>query len=438
MIPSKALTGKYTQDGPRYTSYPPLPAWSRKSDEETHLNHIKINYNEDEGIDLYVHVPFCESLCYYCGCHRTITKNHQVEGPLIQSIMSEWDLYKSKLGMIPNVRSLHLGGGTPTFLAPSNLKFLIDYLTENRTTNFFGSIEIDPRTCSKDHLLILSNLGFKRISMGIQDFDEKVQKAINRFQTKELVQSIVSFARNVGFESINFDLIHGLPYQTPETIKSTFKIVESLNPDLIAFYRYAHLPDKIKHQKLIKNESVPGNYEKSVLYEKGKEVLTKAGYCEIGMDHFAKKNSYLYQSFESKKMQRNFMGYTDSKSATLIGLGPSAISDSTLSYRQNEKNFYEYQKKIDQGELPFNNGHDSTNEDLKVKSIIQNLMCFHEVNLREIHDLNHYPSIAKDLKDLENDQLIEFSGAKLRLSPIGEIFIRDVARVFDTYKFFNN
>ena len=242
----KKLIDKYSRPGPRYTSYPPVPFWTGAPDESEWLRQIATRYSPDQGVDLYVHVPFCERLCYYCGCNRTITRNHEVEDPFVQMVIQEWDIYRNKLGFSPKVNSLHFGGGTPTFLSPQNLNTLISCLTANRTDSFIGSIEIDPRTCSIEHLKVLSNTGVSRVSLGIQDFDPEVQKSINRLQSVSMVEKLVEKLREYYFKSINFDLIYGLPKQSIDSITDTMRIVAKLRPDLIAFYGYAHLP---KNQK---------------------------------------------------------------------------------------------------------------------------------------------------------------------------------------------
>src|SRR5690606_12074272 len=284
------LITKYNTSAPRYTSYPPLPFWKNAPNQDTWFSHLASK--SEDGVDLYVHIPYCEKLCWYCGCNRVITKDHSVEEKLIELLSLEWNLYEKSIGPL-KVNSLHLGGGTPTFLSPKNLKKLISALTKNKSDNFIGSIEVDPRTCTLDHLKTLKELGFQRISLGIQDFDQRVQKSINRYQPVSLVKSLVDHIRALDFESINFDLIYGLPNQTIESVQDTIKIVNELNPDLIAFYGYAHLPSKISNQKLIRSDELPTPELRQKLYETGKELLTSSGLVDIGMDHFAKETNYL-------------------------------------------------------------------------------------------------------------------------------------------------
>ena len=352
-----SLIKKYNRAGPRYTSYPPVPFWNNAPDEIQWLEHIKKAYHEDTGIDLYVHVPFCESLCYYCGCNRTITKNHEVEDHYLSTLLKEWSIYKEKLGINPKINSLHFGGGTPTFLSPKNLESLITNLLQNKSKSFIGSIEIDPRTCKEEHIKVLARNEIKRVSLGIQDFDILVQKAINRNQSPAMVEDLLIKLRANGLTSINFDLIYGLPKQSSNSISNTIKIVSKMKPDLIAFYSYAHLPEKIKNQRLIAENDLPSPELKRELYELGKKLLIENGYVDVGMDHFALPSSFLYQAMVNKKLHRNFMGFVDKKSPILIGLGPSSISDTSFSFIQNAKDLKTYDNKVNAGKIPFEIGH---------------------------------------------------------------------------------
>lgn len=425
------LIQKYNKPGPRYTSYPPVPYWNNTPSESEWIGHIKMNYNQEMGIDLYVHVPFCESLCYYCGCNRTITKNHDVEEYYLTSILKEWGMYKSKLGLIPKVNSLHFGGGTPTFLSAPNLSLLISSLLENKSKNFLGSIEIDPRTCSDSHLEILSLHNIKRTSLGIQDFDPIVQKAINRDQSPAMVETLVDKLRKANMESLNFDLIYGLPKQSLESISKTIEIVARLKPDLIAFYSYAHLPEKIKNQRLIQEEDLPNPELKKSLYELGKKLLLENGYHDVGMDHFALKTNFLYQAMIEKRLHRNFMGYVDKKSPLLIGLGPSSISDSSNSFIQNVKDVKEYTQKIQEDKLPISIGHTHNNEDLLIQKMILQLMCHNEISFNNKMDIPYWSEIVSELKSFEEDGIIEMNDDHLYITTLGKGFVRNVAMTFD-------
>lgn len=419
MKTKQELIKKYDRPGPRYTSYPPVPFWKDAPSQELWFEHIKQNYDSEKGLDLYVHVPFCESLCYYCGCNRTITKDHSVEEKYLNLIKKEWDLYLQNLGFTPKIHSLHFGGGTPTFLSPKNLDSLIKYLCHDLS---IGSIEIDPRTCQKEHLDVLKANGFSRLSLGIQDFDPVVQKAIHREQSVKMVHELVNQIRSFGFSSLNFDLIYGLPKQTISSIEMTIEKVIGMKPDLIAFYSYAHLPDRIKNQKLINEADLPSGHEKAALYAKGKELLLKAGYVDIGMDHFALPDNHLYQAKLKSELHRNFMGYVDKKTPVLVGLGPTSISDSSQSFLQNHKELKKYEDCILNGKLAIEKGHVHSNEDLQTQKTILSLLCNEQTKIE---------SLNEELKEFLNDGIIELDDDQIRMTPEGKPFIRNVAMSFD-------
>lgn len=428
----KEMINKYNRPGPRYTSYPPVPYWNNTPNETTWISHLKTNYDPQKGMDLYVHVPYCESLCYYCGCSRTITKNHAVEDSYLEMVLKEWDLYQQKLGFTPTINSLHFGGGTPTFLSPANLERLIKSLLKNKLETFIGSIEIDPRTCQSAHLKVLADNDIKRVSLGIQDFDPVVQKAINREQSPSMVEALVGKIREHNISSINFDLIYGLPKQTTESIAKTIEIVIKQRPDLIAFYSYAHLPEKIKNQRLIPDEDLPSPEQKRELYELGKKLLQENGYQDVGMDHFALPSSFLYKAKIENNLHRNFMGYVDKKSPILLGLGPTSISDSSLSFIQNIKDVKAYEEAVMANHLPIEKGHTHSNKDLLVQDMILELMCSNQANLGH-KDIPHWPEIQKELYEFEQDGILELTGNTLRLTEMGKVFVRNVAMCFDFY-----
>jgi oxygen-independent coproporphyrinogen III oxidase len=423
------LVEKYNRAGPRYTSYPPVPFWNNNLKEQDWVAHLKASYRPEMGVDLYVHVPFCETLCYYCGCSRTITKNHDVEKDYLSLILKEWALYQERLGFIPKINSLHLGGGTPTFLSSENLNLLVSHLLRTKTPAFVGSIEIDPRTCKKEHIDVLVKNEFSRVSLGIQDFDPEVQKAINRFQPVSLIEGLMSELRSKGIMSINFDLIYGLPNQSLETVRRTVQEVARLSPDLIAFYSYAHLPEKIRNQRLIDEKTLPQGAEKRELYETGKTLLREEGFVEIGMDHFAKEKSFLYRAKQENKLNRNFMGYLDKKSNVLIGLGPTAISESGDSFSQNQKELKAYRELISKGSLPVEKGHHLSLEDKEAQMIIQNLMCQERAEISD--HLVHNKLILKELQELENDGILRRNENVISITELGKPFIRNVAMIFD-------
>ncbi len=424
------LIKKYNRPGPRYTSYPPVPFWNNAPSEGEWITHLKNTYQESVGVDLYVHVPFCESLCYYCGCNRTITKNHEVEEFYLSALLKEWEIYKDKLGSL-KINSLHFGGGTPTFLSPQNLERLITTLLQNKSSAFIGSIEVDPRTCNDGHLEVLARCDILRVSLGIQDFDPAVQKAINRDQPPLMVETLVSKLRAHHFSSINFDLIYGLPKQSLESISSTMEIVAKMRPDLIAFYSYAHLPDRIKNQRLIAEGDLPTPELKRELYELGKKLLLENGYADVGMDHFALPSSFLYKAFQDKKLHRNFMGYVDKKSPILIGLGPTSISDSSMSFVQNIKDMKAYQQKVMSGALPIEIGHTHNEKDLLIQEVVLEMMCHNEIKVSNKENLPYWAEIEAELKAFQEDGILELVKNQIRITPIGKGFVRNIAMSFD-------
>lgn len=430
LIAMEELLKKYNQQGPRYTSYPAVPFWTGGPTQQRWMDDLKEEKVSQKGIDLYIHIPFCQSLCFYCGCHRKITKDKAQGKEYVDYLKKEWDIYLKNLGNI-KINSLHLGGGSPTFLNPGDLSGLLSYLRPYFAEDgFIGSIEVDPRACSEEHLFIAKNNGIERISLGIQDFEPKVQKAINRIQSFEMVGALVQKIRRMDFQSLNFDLIYGLPNQDEASVAKTIKLVLLLNPDLIAYYSYAHVPWKIPNQKLINEEDLPEGNEKRSLFEKGRDSLRASNYLEVGFDHFARPDSYLGKAFSEGKLKRNFMGYTDKKSEILIGLGSSSISNSRVILVQNEKDLKEYYSSLDDGKLPIINGHIRSQKDVIINDIIQDIMCCSKANL---NCLDMDGGMRAGLEELESDGLINCSKGNLKVTDTGRAFLRNVAMVFDQY-----
>lgn len=417
----ESLIKKYDRPGPRYTSYPPLPFWKHIPDEADWISQINNNLIRDPKLDLYLHVPFCEQLCYYCGCNRIITKDKSREKEYTRVLLKEWNNYLKHISEPFSIQSVHFGGGTPTFLSPESLGEILSVLKPRMASDFIGAIEIDPRTCLPEHLEVLKSFGIKRISLGIQDFDPVVQKKINRMQSFELVENLCRKIRQMNFESLNFDLIYGLPGQTVETISKTFEFVTKLNPDTIAFYSYAHLPEKIVNQRLIKDSDLPRPDEKIKLYLHGQELLKDRGYLHIGMDHFALPGSFLL-----KELTRSFMGYTDKKSTLLIGLGPSAIGSGTTMYVQNKKDLREYQEDVNQDKLPLSLGHKLSREEQSMSETIQELFCLGEVHFAD------GLQVRADMKEFELDGLVDWKNNNhMKVTELGKLFLRNIAMAID-------
>ncbi len=428
----KALIDKYNKPIPRYTSFPPVPYWHDAPTEHSWIEGVLSTYSSSDGVDIYIHVPFCEQLCYYCGCNRVITRNHDNEDVFINYLLKEWKIYQKAFGdRAININSIHFGGGTPNFLSARNLTKVIEVICANKAKNFFGSIEVDPRTVSFEQLDTLTNLGITRFSFGIQDFDPIVQKSINRAQSVDMIRSIVDYLRKKSVESINFDLIYGLPNQSIDTITRTFSHVVDLAPDMIAFYSYAHLPDKLKNQKLIKAKELPSAGLKRQLYDAGKELLQNNGFIEIGMDHFAKEDNFLVKCLQSKKLKRSFMGYTDKRSNILLALGPTAISESDLGFIQNEKNLKEYMEKLDSSVLPMSSGSTNSENDKLVALAIQEIMCQFVIRkdlLKKLPLNNNF-----DFAEFIADGLLIEDNEQFIVTELGRAFVRNLANLFDFY-----
>jgi oxygen-independent coproporphyrinogen III oxidase len=437
MLEKENLIEKYNVAGPRYTSYPTVPKWEGNLDTESWLKSVKITFNKtnkNEGISLYIHLPYCESLCTYCGCNKHITKNHSVEIPHINYILKEWQMYLSVLGEKPKVRELHLGGGTPTFFSPENLAYLVSSILKDCETDSESefSFEAHPSNTTTEHLQTLFDLGFRRLSLGVQDFDPKVQEAINRKQSLEEVANVTKNARKIGYQSVNYDLIYGLPFQTPDSILDTIEKTLTLMPDRIAFYSYAHIPWLKPSQRGYDESNLPTAENKLIMYEIGKEQFTNSGYLDIGMDHFALPNDTLAIAMKNKTLHRNFMGYTALHTDLMIGLGVSSISDSWTAFNQNVKTIKEYYQKLDNEEFPLLKGHQISEEDLIIRRHILNLMCQFTTSWED--SKMYYPHIEKallKLADMENDGLVKISEKRVDVTKSGIPFVRNICMAFD-------
>ena len=435
----KSLINKYNIAGPRYTSYPTVPFWNADTFSlekwHTSLKQSFVESNSTEGISLYIHLPFCESLCTFCSCHKRITKRHELELPYIKAILKEWHLYREQLGDKPIINELHIGGGTPTFFSAENLKFLISeiLITSQLPEHYHFSFEGHPNNTTEAHLRTLYNLGFRRVSFGVQDYNVKVQNAINRVQPFKNVESVTNLARKIGYTSVGHDIVFGLPFQTKEDIVQTIRKTKALLPDRIAFYSYAHVPWlKQNGQRGFNDDDLPTPTAKREQYEKGKQSLQEVGYFEIGMDHFALKTDTLYRAMQKEKLHRNFMGYTASKTQAMIGLGVSAISDSWYGFAQNVKSIEEYYHLLHEDIIPVYRGHILNDEDLIIRKHILNLMCHFRTSwFREDQQFAELPEVIIRLKELEQDGLIRFERRTLVVTEKGKPFIRNICMAFD-------
>lgn len=431
------LIKKYNVQAPRYTSYPTIPFWENEITDANlwfeQVGRIYQETNQQKGISLYIHLPYCESLCTYCGCNKRITKNHSVEETYISAVLKEWQMYLQQFSEKPRIREIHLGGGTPTFFSPQNLHWLVsDILKESeKFPDHVFSLEGHPNNTHPEHLQALASVGFRRVSFGVQDFDEKVQKTINRIQHYENVEAATLAAREAGYTSVNFDLVYGLPFQTLEIIDHTIDQVAKLMPERIAFYSYAHVPWKAKGQRGYTEQDLPDNEAKRALYELGKKKLLALGYEDVGMDHFALPGDELLMAKHQNRLHRNFMGYTTSQSQLLIGLGASSISDAKYGYSQNEKVVEKYVETINKGEMALTKGHVLSGEDLIIKYFILNIVCQGKALLTEEIEQTMTDQAKKELKIMQKEGLLELNGPYLKITDNGLPFIRNIAMVFD-------
>lgn len=435
------LLNKYNVQGPRYTSYPTVPYWNiDKIGDQKWIESVIRSYresNQQEGISLYIHLPFCESLCTFCACHKRITKNHQVEEPYISTLLKEWDIYCGLFEEKPIIKEIHLGGGTPTFFQPKNLDLLINGILSHAdlSPDYEFSFEGHPNNTSFDHLLNLYQLGFRRVSYGVQDYNLKVQKTINRLQPFENVKNVTEWARDIGYQSISHDLVFGLPFQNSETIHDTMRMTKSLRPDRIAFYSYAHVPwIKNSGQRGYSESDLPKAAEKRQIYNTGRQALYELEYEEIGMDHFALKTDSLYQAADRGTLHRNFMGYTAQKTQLMIGLGMSSISDSWYGFSQNLKSVETYTEVVNQGRLPLLRGHLLSQEDLIIRQHILNIMCHFKTSWTdEEAQFNQLSECLDRLSEMIKDDLVKVHDNGLVVLPKGRPFVRNICMAFDLH-----
>ena len=433
------LIQKYDVPGPRYTSYPTVPFWKNDPlSSKDWIDSLNKNYNyfKSPDISLYIHLPFCESLCTFCGCHKRITKNHTVEKPYIDTLIKEWKLYLDALPFKPRIKELHFGGGTPTFFQADQLIRLLKELFQEDSiepTKVELSFEAHPNNTTEDHLQMLHNFGFRRLSLGVQDYSPEVQKAIHRIQPFEQVQKVHLSAKSLGYWSISHDLVFGLPKQQLKDIIDTVEKTLSLMPDRISLYSYAHVPwIKGNGQRGFEDSDLPKSEEKRKLYETAKTMLLEAGYQEIGMDHFALPHDEMAIAFREKNLHRNFMGYTTKNTHTMIGLGMSSISDSWFGFAQNEKTVEGWTALVESGQIPIFKGHLLSDLDVVIRTHILDLMCHFETTV----DLNSqyapiFKQIITELTEMVEDELVAIHQNTISITEKGIPFVRNCCMVFD-------
>lgn len=434
---------RYDMAGPRYTSYPTAPQFRSDFSEVALFNAISRSNKQLKPLSLYFHIPFCESLCYYCGCNKIVTPNKDRAAPYLNRLIRELEIQADIFNSARVVKQLHWGGGTPTFISDDEMSLLM-----KTTRKFFNlldndegeySIEVHPGTVSTSTMNHLRKLGFNRVSMGIQDFDETVQKAVNRFNTYEEVETLVNSIRADGYKSISMDLIYGLPHQTEHSFAQTLDKVIALSPDRLSLFNYAHMPHLFKSQQLIREEDLPSAELKLGLLHYAIDRLQAAGYIYVGMDHFAKPSDELVIAQQEGKLQRNFQGYSTHGDCDLLAFGVSAISAIDNVYMQNAKNINDYQAKLDEGVLPYIKGFTLNKEDELRKFIINQLICHFELSFKRVNEKfsidmqNYFATELQELAPMIEDELISMDDQGIRVHNAGRMLIRRICMVFDEY-----
>lgn len=442
---SPDLLRQFDLTGPRYTSYPTADRFVEAFAADEYVQALKQRRSGVAALSLpmslYVHIPFCESLCYYCACNKIITRHHERAEPYLRYLSREVDLHTAHIGLGQVVSQLHLGGGSPTFLSDDELRTLMAMLRRSFSLAPGGeySIEVDPRTVDEGRLAVLAELGFNRLSLGVQDFDPAVQKAVHRVQAAEPVFALLEAARRQGFESVNVDLIYGLPQQTPESFDRTLAQVTALRPDRVALYSYAHLPERFKPQRRIVTAELPSASARTTMQARSLAAFDAAGYVYVGMDHFALPNDALAIAKRQGRLHRNFQGYSTQPDCDLIALGVSAIGRVGASYSQNAKTLAEYYDHLDQGRLPVVRGLALSRDDLVRRAVIMALMCqgelqFESIELAYLLDFRSY--FAPELEALgvlAGQGLVSLNDSGIAVTARGWFFVRAIAMVFDRY-----
>mgnify|MGYP002639548049 CR=1 FL=1 len=437
------LIKKYDKSGPRYTSYPTAPQFSTGFTEQSLKDCIKRSNTEmiPKPLSLYIHIPYCDTICYYCACNKIITKNHDVTDEYIQLLETEMKMLSPMFDKDRELNQLHLGGGTPTFLNDDEMTRLMGIIEDNFkvSKNCEMSIEIDPRKVTDDTIHLLQRIGFNRISLGVQDFDERVQKAVNRVQSYDLVRDRLNAAREVGIESINMDLIYGLPFQTVETFAETLEKVIELKPDRLSIFNYAHLPERFKPQRRINEDDLPSPAEKLEIFKLTMDMLQQAGYVYIGMDHFALEGDSMVKAQQEGTLQRNFQGYSTNADTDLVAIGVSSIGSIADTYSQNSPKIDDYREMIQNKQLPVIRGFVMSDEDRLRKQVIGQLICHFKLDIGVIEEdwsidfKNYFQSELKELDEMVKDGLVSINDEFITVEARGRLLIRNICMVFDEY-----
>ncbi len=433
-VPSEALVARYDQAGPRYTSYPTVPAWSPLVSAHTHAEQLRLAAGKAAPLSLYFHLPFCARLCTYCGCNMVITRDQSRADSYTDDLIREMDLVVERLGARTSVSQLHWGGGTPTFFDERQLTRLWEEIASRFTLTPEAevSVEVNPAVTSVRQMEVLRGLGFNRVSMGVQDFDPLVQKTINRYQTEEQTRILLEAARGLGFSGVNFDLVYGLPHQTQESWQRTLDQVLRMRPDRFAIYAFAYMPDQIPHQRKLPVAAMAKGPDKLSLFLAAWSQISDAGYRAIGMDHFALPGDELSLAQERRALGRNFQGYTVQSAQDVVALGASGISDLGGVYAQNARGLDAYRASVQRGELAVVKGFVCSEDDLRRRQIINGLMCNFWTDLGPDAGTRYAPELER-LAPLREDGLVELRGGEVSVTPLGRFFVRNVAMAFDAY-----
>ncbi len=442
LIIDKQTLTKYDVAGPRYTSYPTAPEWSKDFNADAYAAKLKAFGQNDKTLSLYIHIPFCEQLCYFCACNKVIrARDEKVGDEFLEHLFKEMEQVAGYIGKRKLIRQLHWGGGTPTYLSEGQIKKLFAKIQSLFDIDFNEeiAIEVDPRTVPQSKLKVLRELGFNRISLGVQDFDEKVMDDINRIQPFSQVKQITQWCRELKFDSINFDIIYGLPYQTQETFKKTIDAVISLKPDRIALYSFAYVPWLSKPQNKFNLDAIPVHDEKINIFIESRNSLLNSGYQAIAMDHFALKTDGMAQAFNEGRLHRNFMGYTLKPADEFIGLGPSAIGFLENTFVQNVKVLPEYYEITSKGQMPVERGKLLSQDDIIRQWVISRLMCQFEIDKKIFFDKfkvtfeNYFKQEAEHMANCIEDGLLQENLERIKVTDLGRIFVRNICMGFDWY-----
>lgn len=443
LVFNRDLIKKYDKSGPRYTSYPTAIQFSENFTEEDYYHQVKLSNERNTPLSLYFHIPFCDTICYYCGCNKIVTKNRNHAQPYLDAVYKELALQGALFKATRVVHQLHWGGGTPTFISHEQMTELMQKTRRHFTLldddSGEYSIELDPREVNSSSINLLRKLGFNRISLGVQDFNPKVQQAVNRIQSYKETRDVVLAARKNEFHSISLDLIYGLPFQTVTSFNETVDKVLDLEPDRLSVFNYAHLPEMFKTQRQINSDDLPSAENKLAILQQVTNKLIDAGYEYIGMDHFAKPTDELAIAQKEKKLYRNFQGYSTNSDCDLVAMGITSIGKIADSYSQNIKTIKEYTAILDSGRLPVYRGIALSQDDILRREVINQLICHFELNFRKIENdfsvnfADYFSAELKQLKEMQNDSLLELTQNKILVLPEGKLLIRNICMVFDIY-----